>query len=150
MVEICIGSDHGGFELKEKISSYLRAQAFAFQDIGTHSNDSVDYPTYALQVAHAVASGEAQRGILVCGTGLGMSIAANRVPGIRAVVVSDVFTAHLSREHNDSNVLCLGGRIIGPDLAIAIVREWIDTKFAGGRHTRRIEMFDKGVAQWSE
>ncbi len=107
--------------------------------MGTFNEDSVDYPDYAAKVAHAVSSGQFERGVLICGTGLGMCIAANKVPGIRAVTVQDEFSARLSREHNDANILTLGGRVVGTDLASAILQVWLSTPFAGGRHQRRVD-----------
>jgi len=141
-VKIAIGSDHAGFPLKEQIRSLLVSAGHDVTDMGTHSTESVHYPVIGKQVAENVASGEYERGILVCGTGIGMCMAANRVPGIRAALCHDVFTARMSREHNDANVLCLGGRVIGPGLADEMVRIWIETPFAGGRHADRIAMLD--------
>jgi ribose 5-phosphate isomerase B len=138
-VHIAIGSDHGGFLLKEEIKALLTEMHITFHDFGTHSPDSVDYPDIARALALAVASGEYDRGILMCGTGIGMSIAANKVKNIRAAVVHDVFSALATREHNDSNVLCLGERVIGFGLARLITQTWLTTDFLGGRHARRLE-----------
>jgi ribose 5-phosphate isomerase B len=138
-MKVVLGSDHGGIHLKEAIKSVLEDMHIPFEDVGCDCPDSVDYPDYALPVAKRVADGEFDRGILICGTGLGMSITANKVPGIRCVVVSDEFSAQMSREHNNANVLALGERVIGPGLAEKIVRTWLTTEFAGGRHARRVE-----------
>lgn len=136
---IAIGSDHGGYDLKESIKKYFDEKGIEYKDFGTFSNESVDYPDFALKVAEAVAGGECDRGILLCGTGVGISIAANKVPGIRAAHVSDVFSARYSKEHNNANVLCMGGRVVGPGLAIMIVDEWLNAKFQGGRHQKRLD-----------
>lgn len=141
-MKIAIGSDHAGFPMKERIRSLLVSTGHDVEDMGTHSLESVHYPVIAKQVARSVASGKNERGILVCGTGIGMCMAANRVPGIRAALCHDVYTARMSREHNDSNILCLGGRVIGQGLAEEMVKVWIGTPFAGGRHAERIAMFD--------
>jgi ribose 5-phosphate isomerase B len=146
-MKVCIGADHAGFALKELVASSLREADVEVVDVGTNSPDSVDYPVYALRVARAVESGQADRGILVCGSGIGMCIAANRVPGVRAVNGREPFEARMSRRHNDSNVLCLGSRFIGVDLALEIVREWIKEPFEGGRHDRRIYLIDNPAAQ---
>jgi len=146
-MKVCIGADHAGFALKEIVASSLREAGIEVVDVGTNSPDSVDYPVYGLRVAHAVESGQADRGILVCGSGTGMCIAANRVPGVRAVSGHDPFEARMSRRHNDSNVLCLGSRFIGVDLALEIVREWIKEPFEGGRHKRRIDLIDNPKAE---
>ncbi len=140
-MKIAIGCDHGGIELKKVVLSVLADGSHQVMDQGTDSPDSVDYPDFAASVCGLVASGECDRGILICGTGIGMSMAANRNPAIRAALCHEIFTATMSREHNDANVLCLGARVIGPGLAIEIVRAWLDTEFANGRHLRRIEMF---------
>ncbi|GAA5346624.1 ribose 5-phosphate isomerase B [Planifilum fimeticola] len=137
-MRVIIGSDHGGFRLKQEIRNLLEEMGIAYEDVGCDCSDSVDYPDYALPVAERVAKGEFDRGILVCGTGIGMSIAANKVKGIRCAVVSDEFSARMSREHNDANVLALGERVVGPGLAREIVRIWLTTDFAGGRHGRRV------------
>ena len=137
-----IGCDHGGWELKEIILPHLKTLHHEVEDIGVYSSDSVDYPYYATKVARAVAEGEADRGILICGSGLGMCIVANRIPGVRAVPISEPYAAKMSRRHNDSNVLCLGGRFIGRDLAIEIVSVWLNEAFEGGRHQRRVELID--------
>jgi len=136
---IVLGSDHGGFELKKELSEGLREGGYVITDIGTHSTDASDYSDFAHQVARGVLGGKFDRGILVCGTGVGMAISANRHPGIRAVNCSDVFTARYARSHNDTNVLCLGGRVLGFGLAWEIVKTWLTTEFSGDpRHVRRI------------
>lgn len=137
-MKIVIASDHGGYILKEHIKKYLEDNKYDIEDFGTHSLESVDYPDFAQKVAEAVAQGQYDRGILICGTGLGISIAANKVRGIRAAVVTESFSAKMSRLHNNANVLALGGRVVGPDLATEIVDVWINTSFEGGRHERRV------------
>lgn len=141
-MKIAIGSDHAGFELKNKIIEYLTKNNIEFIDVGTHSKESVDYPDYSSKVANLVTSKECELGILVCGTGIGMSIAANKIEGIRAALVSDVFSAKATRNHNNSNVLCLGARVIGEDLALLIVDTWLNSNFEGGRHQARIDKFE--------
>ncbi|MBC7342677.1 MAG: ribose 5-phosphate isomerase B [Clostridia bacterium] len=136
---IGIGCDHAGFQLKKMIMARLRDNGIAYEDLGTASEDSVDYPDYALRVAEGVMAGRYDRGILICGTGIGVAIAANKVPGIRAANCHDPLSAKLSRQHNDANILTLGGRIIGPELAWEIVQVWLATPFAGGRHQGRID-----------
>ena len=138
-MEIAVGADHAGFALKEKVKQELLRLGHQVLDVGTDSAESVDYPDYAVQVAKRVASGEVPRGILVCGTGTGMAMAANKVPGIRAASVTDPIGARLSREHNDANVLTLGARLVEETRALEIVRAWLEAEFAGGRHQRRIE-----------
>ena len=137
---IALGSDHGGFELKEEIKKHLTERGVPFTDYGTDSKKSCDYPVYAEKVAKAVVSGEAEKGILCCGTGIGMSMAANKVRGIRCAVCGDCFSAEMTRRHNDANVLALGGRVTGPGLAMKIVDLFLDTPFEGDRHARRVEM----------
>jgi len=139
---IIIGSDHAGFRLKEVIKEYLLSLGFGCEDIGTHSEDSVDYPDFAMQVGKMVSAGKYERGILICGTGLGMSMAANRFPGIRAALCNDLFSAIMSRRHNDANILAMGGRVVGEELAREIVRCWLETPFDGGRHCGRLKKFD--------
>ncbi len=138
-MRIALGSDHGGYNLKETIKKYLEEQSIVTHDFGTFNAQKVDYPDYACQVAKAVAAGEYDRGILCCGTGIGISIAANKIPGIRAALCHDTFSARASREHNDANILALGERVIGPGLALDIVAVWLATGFNGGRHARRLE-----------
>jgi len=136
---LAIGSDHGGFILKEKIKEFLEAEGFQVKDFGTFDSQAVDYPDFAVRVAQAVARGECEKGILCCGTGIGVAIAANKVPGIRAALCGDTFSARSSREHNDANILALGERVTGPGLALDIVKVWLSSEFAGGRHERRIK-----------
>ncbi len=138
-MKIAIGSDHAGYELKEKIKSELHRRGIQLSDAGTNSTDSVDYPDFAHAVAESVASGQAERGILVCGSGIGMSIAANKVPGVRAANVSTEYEAQMSREHNDANVLALGARIVDDESAFKIVETWLNSEFSGGRHQRRVD-----------
>lgn len=138
-MRIVIGSDHAGFALKEHIETYLEKAGHQVLDVGTHSEDSVDYPDYALPVARSVASGEADFGVLVCGTGFGMEIAANKVPGVRAVQVMDPELAAMARKHNDANVLTLAGRYTDPKTAESIVEAFLSAAFEGGRHERRVD-----------
>ena len=142
MAMIALGADHAGYELKQILSQWLSEQGHLVSDFGTHSTASVDYPDIAAAVARAVRVGAAERGLLVCGSGVGMAIAANKVAGIRAAVAGDVVTARLCREHNDTNVLALGARAISREAAVAIVHAWLETAFAGGRHARRVEKLD--------
>ena len=137
--KIAIGSDHAGFEAKEKAKSELAALGVEVLDKGSHSLDSVDYPDFGAAVARAVASGEVERGVLVCGSGIGISMAANKIPGARAALCWNEETARLAREHNDANVLCFGSRFIEPEQAARMVRIFLETDFAGGRHTQRVE-----------
>lgn len=139
---IIIGSDHAAYELKEKIKAYLTNMGYQVEDAGTDSPLSVNYVDYGKKVAKAVSNGQFPKGILLCGTGLGMSIVANRFPNVRAALCSDIFSAKMSRVHNDSNILVLGGRIVGDILAFALVQTWLDTKFEGGRHLDRILTID--------
>lgn len=139
MKQLYIASDHGGFELKVIINDFLRNEGFEVCDLGPQNVDAVDYPDYGVKVAEAVSGGEAERGIVICGTGIGMSIVVNRFTGIRGTLCGDLYTARLCREHNDSNVLILGGRVVGKGLAIEIVRTWLNTPFAGGRHQKRLD-----------
>lgn len=139
---IIIGSDHAGFELKNKIISYLEENGIETYDAGTYEKKSCDYPIIAKEVAKKIANAKYKKGILVCGTGIGMSIAANKIKGIRAAVVSDTCSAKMSRLHNDSNILCIGERIVGEELAKDIVDIWLETEFLGERHQRRVEMFE--------
>lgn len=138
---IAVGCDHGGFALKGVILDYLKEKNLEYKDFGTYTAESADYPVYAEKVAEAVLSGEAERGILICGTGIGVSIAANRYKGIRCALCGDVFSAKATRAHNDSNVLALGGRVTGPGLALEILEAWLNTEFSNEeRHQRRIYM----------
>lgn len=138
-MKIALGSDHGGFELKETIKKFLLTEGYEIKDFGSNSTESCDYPDYALPVAEAVAKKEFDFGILVCGTGIGISIAANKVPGIRAALCSDTFSAHATREHNDANILTLGQRVVGEGLALDIVKTFLKTEFQGERHQKRID-----------
>ena len=140
---LLIASDHAGFELKEALKASLRRMGIPFEDLGTHSADSVDYPDYARKVAEAVSRGEAERGLLVCGSGQGMAMTANRYRGVRAALPWSEETARISREHNDANVLALGGRVLTPEAAEGILRVWLETPFAGGRHERRVRKMDE-------
>ena len=139
---IAIGSDHGGFQMKKELILYLESKGIEVKDYGTYSEDSCDYPIYAKAVSKAVANGEAEKGILVCGTGIGMSIAANKIKGIRASAVTNEYSAEFTRRHNDLNVLCLGGRTLGIEIAKRIVDIFIETPFDGGRHKVRVEMYE--------
>ena len=141
-VSIIIGSDHAGFELKEKIRAHLASKGFRVEDAGTFSESSVNYVDFGRKVAAAVSEGRFSKGILVCGSGIGMSIVANRFKGVRAALCADLLSARLSRQHNDANVLALGGRIIGDVLAIELVDTFLDTEFEGGRHLDRIRSMD--------
>ncbi|MBP5404770.1 MAG: ribose 5-phosphate isomerase B [Clostridia bacterium] len=137
-MKIAIGCDHGGIVLKPAILEFLDKKGISYEDLGTYTTDSVDYPVYAKKVADAVASGAFEKGILLCGTGIGMSIAANKVKGIRAAVLSDEFSAAACSAHNDANVLCLGGRVLSPEKAVKLVDLWLTTPFEGSRHVRRL------------
>ena len=135
---IAIGCDHGGFALKQEIIKYLNANNIAYRDFGTDSEKSVNYAPIAAAVGHSVASGECEKGILICGTGIGMSMAANKVKGIRAACCSDHFSAKYTRLHNDANILCMGGRVIGSGVAVELTELFLNTAFEGGRHSARI------------
>ncbi len=141
-IRLAMASDHGGFDLKQNLKNTLADQNIEIVDLGVHSTDSVDYPEQAHELAEAILEGKADFGVLVCGTGIGISIAANRHPGIRAALCTDPFMARMSREHNDANVLCLGGRVIGPSLAEDIVRAFLAGRYEGGRHARRLEKIE--------
>lgn len=142
-IKIAIGSDHGGFEYKASIIKALQDKGYDVVDMGTYSPESCDYPIIAKKVARAVAKGDFEKGILVCGTGIGMSMAANKVKGIRAAVCGDTFSARATRAHNNANILCLGQRVVGEGLALYIVDIWLTTKFEGGRHERRVNMIEE-------
>lgn len=146
---IALGCDHGGYELKELIKTRLKEKDIECKDYGTYSKESVDYPEYALSVAESVARGECEYGIICCGTGIGVSIVANKVPGIRAALVSDVFSARATKQQNNSNIICLGERVTGKELAWLIVEEWLKAEFEGGRHVRRIEMIKEIEKKYS-
>ena len=138
-MKIAIGCDHGGFELKQAVIKFLEANGYEYKDYGTYDTQSCDYPDIAIPVAEAVAAGEFDRGILICGTGIGIGIAANKVKGIRAACCSDYFSAKYTRMHNDANVLCLGARVIGVGAALELVDVFLNTEFEGGRHQRRVD-----------
>ena len=139
---IALGCDHGGLEIKNAIIEDLKKKGIEFIDLGTNTTDSVDYPVYAKAVCAEVVSGRCEKGILCCGTGIGMSIAANKVKGIRAAVLSDSFSAEMTRKHNNSNVLCLGGRVIDSEKAVELANIFISTEFEGGRHEKRVAMLE--------
>lgn len=140
---IALGCDHGGYELMQEVKAYLDGKGLAYQDFGCHSTEAVDYPAYARKVAHAVVEGECEKGILICGTGIGISIAANKVPGVRAALCSDCFSAEATRLHNDANILAMGGRVVGAGLALKIVETFLNTPFSGEeRHARRIRLIE--------
>ena len=140
---IAIGCDHGGYALKQEVMKHLAERGLEYKDFGTYSEDSCDYPVYGKVVAHAVADGDCDRGILICGTGIGISITANKVPGIRAALCGDCFSAEATRLHNDANILAMGARVVGAGLALKIVDTFLDTPFSGDeRHVRRINMIE--------
>lgn len=142
-MKLAVGSDHRGYHVKRRIVNFLREHKHEVIDVGTNSEESVDYPDFALTVARMIVGGEVERGILICGTGLGMAIAANKLPGIRATPVHDDVTAELSRRHNDSNVLCLSADLLGERLISHVVDIWLKTEFEGGRHARRLTKIDE-------
>ena len=139
-MKIAIGCDHGGIVLKDAVTSTLEALGAEVVDLGTNSSDSVDYPTYGLKVAETVASGQCDAGVIMCGTGIGISISANKVPGIRCAVVTNTYMAKLTKNHNNANIISLGGRVITPDEAKDIVTAWYTAEYEGGRHQRRLDM----------
>lgn len=139
---LVIGCDHGGFELKNAIIKHWESQGIDYIDVGCYSTDSVDYPVIAKELCKKITSGEAKLGVLVCGTGIGMSMAANKIHGIRAACCSDTFSARLTRNHNDANVLCIGGRVVGVGLGLDLVDNFINAEFEGGRHQRRVDMLE--------
>ena len=141
-MNLVIASDHAGYALKEKIKAYLEEQGHKVIDCGTNSEDSCDYPVFAKALCKEINDKNAERGILVCGTGIGMSMAANKVKGIRAALCSDYFSAKFTRAHNDANVMCLGARVMGEGLALELVDIFLNTPFEGGKHLRRIDMFE--------
>ncbi len=149
-MKIALAADHAGFELKETIINRLRDGGHEVIDMGTDSSESVDYPAYAIQVSQAVSKNEAERGILFCGTGLGMSITANKVAGIRAVGPCDARQAEMSRRHNDANILCLGQRTLREDTVFDILDVWLQTPFEGGRHQRRLDIITEMEGQWAQ
>lgn len=136
--KVYLGSDHGGFELKNALAAHLREQGWETEDLGCYSAESCDYPDFAAAVGRAVAANEGTLGLLVCGTGIGMSLAANKIPGVRAAVCGDVYSAKMTRRHNDANILCLGARVTGPGLAEEIADAFFSSSFEGGRHARRV------------
>lgn len=136
---LAIGSDHGGFELKNYVIEHLKSKGIECKDCGTYTEESCDYPDIAKKVADTVISGECERGILICGTGIGISIAANKIDGIRAALCSDVFSAKMARQHNNANIICLGGRVTGRELAFMIIDTFLEQEFEGGRHQKRID-----------
>lgn len=140
---IIIGCDHAAYRLKETLKQAMEEMGIAVTDVGTHSDASMDYPDIGKIVAQQIASGEHNRGILICGTGLGMSMVANKYPHVRAALCNDLFSATMSRRHNDANILVMGGRVIGDILALEILKTWLETPFEGGRHQRRLDMFDR-------
>lgn len=137
-MKVAIGSDHGGYDLKETVAAVIKELGHDVVDKGVFERTSVDYPDYAARVAEAVVSGECEQGVLICGTGIGMSIAANKIHGIRAALCNEIFSAQMAREHNDANILCLGARVVGPSVAEGIVRAYFTSSFAGGRHANRV------------
>lgn len=140
---IAIGSDHGGFALKQEIMKYLDEKGIEYKDFGTYTEDSCDYPNYGEAVGRAVTSGQCDRGIAICGTGIGISISANKVRGVRAALCGDCYSAEYTRRHNDANVLALGARVMGSGLALKIVDTFLNTEFEGGRHARRVDLISK-------
>lgn len=141
---IAIGCDHGGVELKKEIIKYLEDKGYEYKDYGTYTSDSCDYPVYAKKVAHAVVDGECEKGILICGTGIGIGITANKIKGIRAALCHDVFSAQATREHNDANIVTLGARVVGPGLAVMIVDTFLNTEFSNDeRHVNRIRQMEE-------
>lgn len=149
-MKIALGSDHGGFELKGEIISFLKDNGYEIKDFGTNSTDSCDYADYAIKVSEAVAAKECDFGILICGTGIGIGIAANKVPGIRAALCSDTFSAHATREHNNANILTMGQRVVGVGLALDIVKTFLTSEFEGDRHIRRIEKISEIERKYSK
>jgi ribose 5-phosphate isomerase B len=141
-MQIGLACDHGGFELKEELKAFLKSIGVDPIDMGTFSEDSVDYPDFGVLVAEKISRRELEKGILICGTGIGMSIVANKFPGVRAALANDLYSSRFSREHADANILVIGGRMVGTDLAKEIVRIWLETPFAGGRHKRRLEKIE--------
>jgi ribose 5-phosphate isomerase B len=142
MMQIGLACDHGGFELKEALKAFLKSKGFQPVDLGTSSEDPVDYPDYGILVAEKVSKGETEKGILICGTGIGMSIVANKFRGVRAKLVNDLYSSRFSREHTDANILVIGGRIVAAELAKEIAQVWLETLFAGGRHKKRLDKIE--------
>lgn len=141
-LKIAIGADHGGFALKEQIKDFLSDNGYKFTDFGVYNSERVDYPVIAKEIAHDVANGKYDRGIIICGSGLGVAISANKIKGIRAVTCHDTYSSKMSRAHNDANILTMGGRVIGADLAFDVVKIWLETEFEGGRHKNRVDMIE--------
>ena len=141
-LRIAIGCDHGGFDLKQKVIEYLKARDIEFEDFGIYIKEASDYPEIAKKVSHEIANNKFDRGILICGTGIGMSIVANKTKGIRAALCGDTYSARVSRAHNNANILCIGARVVGEYLALDIVDTWLKTTFEGGRHKKRIDMIE--------
>ena len=141
-MQIGLACDHGGFELKKELKAFLKSLGVEPVDMGTFNEDSVDYPDFGILVAGKVSQGEFEKGILICGTGIGMSIVANKFPRIRAALANDLYSSRCSREHNDANILIIGGRIVGKELAKEIVKVWLETPFSGGRHKKRLEKIE--------
>ncbi|MFZ5813726.1 MAG: ribose 5-phosphate isomerase B [Bacillota bacterium] len=138
-MKVAIGSDHGGLDLKEAVISVLRGLEIEVEDLGTHDRNSCDYPDFAQKVAEGVSAGAYEKGVLICGTGIGMSIAANKVPGIRAALCNEIYSAQMARAHNDANIICLGARVVGPGVAAEIIKAFFTTEHEGGRHAKRVE-----------
>ncbi len=147
MTKVLIACDHGGIELKQQLAGDLATWEYEVVDLGVNEPTSVDYPDFALKLGRGVVAGEGDLGVLVCGTGIGMSIAANKVPGVRAAMVGDEFSARMARQHNNANVVCLGGRVLGPDRARAILKAFMDAEFEGGRHQRRLDIITAAEKQ---
>ncbi len=148
--KIAIASDHAGRELKEDIKSFLKEKDIEFVDLGTNDSSSVDYPDFGIAVATKVSLGEIERGILVCGTGIGMSIVANKFANVRAALVNDLYTVRMAKEHNDANVLVIGGRIVGKGLAREMISTWLNSEFEGGRHQRRLDKIGEIEKKWGD
>ncbi|GAB6099180.1 ribose 5-phosphate isomerase B [Halanaerocella petrolearia] len=142
-MKIAIGSDHGGFKLKQEVKTVLEKLEVDYQDLGAYNEESIDYGPIAKEVAEKVANGKVDRGILICGTGIGMSIMANKVKGIKASLVHNIFSAKATRAHNNSNILCMGDRVVGPEIAKEITKVWLTTDFDGGRHQRRLNFIEE-------
>lgn len=147
-MNIAIASDHGGFELKEELKAFMEAMGVRCKDLGTTNGESVDYPDFGMELARRVSDGEFERGVLVCGTGIGMSIVANKFPKVRAALVWDTFTARMAREHNDANILVMGGRTTDKETAKEMVKAWLEARFEGGRHQRRLDKIREIEKMW--
>jgi ribose 5-phosphate isomerase B len=149
-LSLVLASDHGGFDLKQTLKKKLKAAQISFEDLGPNAEERVDYPDYAVSVAEAVRSKEGTLGLLICGTGQGMAMSANKIPGIRAAVVGDTYSARMAREHNNANVLCLGGRVMGCELAWEILQTFLNADFAGGRHEDRLKKIQQIETKYSK